>query len=393
MGVRSYIIDKFYQFQSYNFNNFDLRRIDFSDLAKKWMLFIVNGTGMLFTVTLLYGATWFGYTYILPDIYPEHKNFFFWLAMFLIGEITANLLCFHMANRKNRVSYWVVKSSYMFNESEQAMLYGDLVPRQSDPNYEKPVSITVPETQRLIMDDRSSESIKCPPAPFPRLDFRDPILGGDYTDDGVLIPPLQDMSHTRFCEECNCICPRRSHHCPICDYCVLRKDHHCFFTGGCVGLANQRYFIVFLLHTTIGASIVVYLLGLYLNNHVAPMFPFGFLRFLGPVVGLRWIFGYDDLFVCICGTLLTFSVSITFGAAGFFVANIYYMLNGYTMHDYHTGRLKNAVECDGEDYTERIALIFGKHWALNFLFPLYWNPNILTPAIARNILLAGSKDL
>uniref|UniRef100_A0A7E4ZXI7 Palmitoyltransferase n=1 Tax=Panagrellus redivivus TaxID=6233 RepID=A0A7E4ZXI7_PANRE len=355
MGAWEYIVKKFYDFQDHNFcdlkeeYNLDLEKLpEFSDSVKKWILSGVNFIGMTFAAFFMYGGTWFGYTYILPDIYPEDKTFFFWLAMFMLAEGTANLVCFHLAAKKNCVSYWVDKLSYMLNESEQAMLKGERVPRESDSNFEKTAS-PAPEAQG------SSKSIK-------------------------------------FCEKCNCVCPRRSHHCPICDYCVFRKDHHCYFGGGCVGLGNQRYFIVFLLYTVIGSTIVVYLLGLYLNNHVAPLFPFGFLRFIGPTVGIRYVLGYDDIFVAICGTLFTFVYSLMIGSIIFFAANIFYVLNGYTMHDYHTGRVRTAVKSDGENYTERIELVFGKHWLLNFLFPLYWNPNIVTPAIARNTLLAGSKD-
>ena len=39
--------------------------------------------------------------------------------------------------------------------------------------------------------------------------------------------------------------PPRSHHCILCRKCILARDHHCFFTGSCVGLSNQRYFVAY----------------------------------------------------------------------------------------------------------------------------------------------------
>jgi len=83
----------------------------------------------------------------------------------------------------------------------------------------------------------------------------------------------------------------------------------------------------------------------------------------------------------------------SFAALGFFGAQMFYTLNGYTQHDYHVGRLRDQLESDGENYAERLALVFGRRWWLNFIIPQVWNPNQLTPDIARNIFLSVSKDL
>lgn len=72
---------------------------------------------------------------------------------------------------------------------------------------------------------------------------------------------------------------------------------------------------------------------------------------------------------------------------------MFYTLNGFTQYDYHVGRLRDELESDGEDYNERLALVFGRRWWLNFFIPQVWNTNQLTPAIARNIFLSVSKDL
>lgn len=43
--------------------------------------------------------------------------------------------------------------------------------------------------------------------------------------------------------------PPRAHHCKTCRLCVFRMDHHCPWINNCVGLLNQKYYILFLIYT------------------------------------------------------------------------------------------------------------------------------------------------
>uniref|UniRef100_A0A915CPD1 Palmitoyltransferase n=1 Tax=Ditylenchus dipsaci TaxID=166011 RepID=A0A915CPD1_9BILA len=106
-------------------------------------------------------------------------------------------------------------------------------------------------------------------------------------------------NQTKFCVECNKTTPKRCHHCPICNICVLRKDHHCFLTGGCVGLANQRYFIVFLFWAVLGAGYGAMLNFSYLNLFVSPWYPTGWFYYIGPVALARWFLGLESFGICV----------------------------------------------------------------------------------------------
>lgn len=49
--------------------------------------------------------------------------------------------------------------------------------------------------------------------------------------------------------------PERAHHCRSCKTCVLKYDHHCPWINQCVGLGNERYFILFMLWFSLGCCI------------------------------------------------------------------------------------------------------------------------------------------
>jgi len=61
------------------------------------------------------------------------------------------------------------------------------------------------------------------------------------------------------CDSCKTTKPERAHHCKICAKCALKMDHHCPFIGNCVGLKNQRHFILFLSFLTVGDLYATYL--------------------------------------------------------------------------------------------------------------------------------------
>lgn len=59
-----------------------------------------------------------------------------------------------------------------------------------------------------------------------------------------------------YCNKCKKSRPPRTHHCSICDRCILRMDHHCPWVGNCIGFFNHKYFIQFLIYTSVDLLII-----------------------------------------------------------------------------------------------------------------------------------------
>ncbi|KAL7067115.1 DHHC zinc finger domain-containing protein [Cryptosporidium serpentis] len=88
-----------------------------------------------------------------------------------------------------------------------------------------------------------------------------------------------EISHRiyRKCKKCGSIKLPRTHHCSVCRRCILKMDHHCPWIGQCVGLQNQRYFILFiswsfiscLLISLFAMSILFEIFGVMISGNIS----------------------------------------------------------------------------------------------------------------------------
>ena len=80
------------------------------------------------------------------------------------------------------------------------------------------------------------------------------------------------------CIHCQCYKPYRAHHCHRCGKCFARLDHHCEALGICIGLRNQKIFLLFIFY-----SILIIVIGcgiLFYGGLVIPYDSFPFIIFL-----------------------------------------------------------------------------------------------------------------
>ena len=86
-----------------------------------------------------------------------------------------------------------------------------------------------------------------------------------YPFDNVL---YHDKPAIKQCSTCKLDRPARSKHCSVCNMCVMRMDHHCIWINNCVGYRNHRWFIMFLISTSMLCLYAGYMIYLMLNAEI-----------------------------------------------------------------------------------------------------------------------------
>ena len=124
--------------------------------------------------------------------------------------------------------------------------------------------------------------------------------------------PPSSVAKSRFCKSCKIYKPLRTHHCHICNRCVLKMDHHCPWIGNCVGFANHRAFVLFLLWITIGCGMSAFLSWPVFSFAIDTSIPWPVEVFYVSRMSVFFLFAACAALSFACGALCAFHFYLIF---------------------------------------------------------------------------------
>lgn len=167
----------------------------------------------------------------------------------------------------------------------------------------------------------------------------------------------------RFCEDCNEQRPKNSWHCKACNICVLKRDHHCTFFSKCVGLNNQRYYILYLFHLTISMAYTTYYNFYFvLTKFESQELVLSVFRIMNPFLRLMIPepMGSRDVFVL----FLLMTTGLLVWSIGLLVFHLKNVVRGVTAREYKKKELYNCSK-----WKENLLNVFGEKWYLAAVWP------------------------
>ncbi|CAH1781679.1 unnamed protein product [Owenia fusiformis] len=169
------------------------------------------------------------------------------------------------------------------------------------------------------------------------------------------------------CLICQYNVPPRAHHCPLCKVCILKHDHHCYFTGRCIGLNNQRHFIVFTFWAILGSAIYLAYTLFYSYIMICHLGELSWIDIFLPATFVRWCMGYTAF----CHVILYF---VIYSLVFFIILSLKYIIFQLTF--IRKGVTAFEFECNIEikntnSFHKELKSVFGDHGYMNFIFPCH----------------------
>lgn len=187
------------------------------------------------------------------------------------------------------------------------------------------------------------------------------------TTESVVLPSVLKEGW-RFCSSCEANSPPRSFHCWVCDRCILRRDHHCVFTGNCVGLNNQRHFIMFVGYLCLGALYCNYLNVDYIWELVQELNLKTLLALFAPF--LAFAFGIVEGFNFVMALVSALCFFGFFLLSALFSYHAINLVNGQTTYE----RSHNVRMYSFSKWTENVRQVFGDKWRVAWICSVIESP-------------------
>lgn len=167
-----------------------------------------------------------------------------------------------------------------------------------------------------------------------------------------------------YCEYCRMSGPAKNWHCMKCKACIINRDHHCNFLARCIGLHNQRYFILFLGHSMVWMVIAscynYYLITLKFDDEGWVL---AAARIFNPL--LRLIIpeplGIVDAYVF----YLFVNIALIFWSGSLFCFHLRNVVMGVTSYE-----SKFPSLMDSSKWRQNLLNVFGSRWYLAIVCPL-----------------------
>ena len=326
-------------------------------LASFWFVFTVSG------------VFYCGLVIVLPRLYETSNEWVLFchrvVCCFMFVEMMVNWFCIKLID-----STYIAELHTGANVKNMEIGNGNRAngPEQTYNVPDTEINISVPsngiDRNRIVSSNNSPSKRKGTLFLVKIPDVEDGTENeSPVTDKRQLIYPYWSW---KPCLICNTQRPPRTHHCPICQKCVLKRDHHCFFTGTCIGLNNQRHFVVFTFWASLGTlySLVqscVYLFAEFLpkNTFWDLFYPAALVRsFMGHVTFM------DSTMILLMYSLIFFCIT----SMVFFGEQMRNIIKGMTEFEAEN----NIKVVSTQTASEHLYGVFGKKWSYNFLFPLHF---------------------
>ncbi|TVU16533.1 hypothetical protein EJB05_40103, partial [Eragrostis curvula] len=174
-----------------------------------------------------------------------------------------------------------------------------------------------------------------------------------------------DLENYTFCTYCSKPKPPRAHHCRSCKMCVMDMDHHCPFIGNCVGAANHRAFVIFLISVVVSCTYVA-IMTIYSSYRIWPSVDFPNLASsrhsrssMKILMEILTTLASSALFLSARGIILVYlafaSLSVNAGIVVLLCQQLKFIYEGNT----YLGRLNSVNVLHGEKGLQNLVRFFG----------------------------------